>query len=170
MKKSNMIILVAFVTFATISGGCFLYSASYKNLDPRCKDWVKQYYAEYDRSKQFILSIPDPETRYNYYMCINRITATFAIGDDVFNDIPTEAIKMLKEKLPTCEGNFQCWKTFSIIEEIHLSGSYNVSKDAEMISIMKNSVSRVKTEGFKEDAEKIIRDITSTRNQQTGHK
>jgi len=170
MKRSNLIILFVFVTFATISSGCFLYSASYKNLDPRCKSWVKQYYAEYDRSKQFILSIPDAETRYNYYMCINRITATFAIGDDVFNDIPTPAIKMLKEKLPTCKGSWEYWKSFGIIYELHLSGSYDVSKDEEMVSIMEISASRMTSDIFKEDAEKMIRHITNSRNQKTVNK
>lgn len=170
MKKSNAIILIVFVTFATISSGCFLYSASYKNLDPRCKGWVKQYYAEYDRSKEFILSIPDAETRYSYYICINRITATFAIGDDVFNDIPTPTIKMLKEKLPTCKGSWEYWKSFGIIYELHFSGSYNVSKDEEMISIMKNSVSRITSEIFKEDAERMIRYITSSGTQKTVNK
>lgn len=159
MKKSNAITLLISVTFAAISSGCFLYSASYKGLDPRCKEWVKQYYKEYDTSRKHALSIPDAETRYNYYMCINRITATFAIGDYVFNDIPEPTITLLKKTLPENNDEFQAWKSISIISELNTSGAYDVSKDHEMIQILLNRVSRMEDGPFKTSGQKMINRI-----------
>ena len=158
----KVVALCVFVTGVVFVQGCIFYRTDYGKFDARCRTWIQDVKANgMSYANDAAIKIPDAKSKYAYFVCVNDVTGMMMVSYDIFYDVPIETVEVVKGLLLETECDFDAWNMVNILKKLHLRQVYNVASDAEMVAMMKQRVSVMKVEIYKEDAEATIRKILS---------
>jgi len=143
----------------SLLAGCF--HADDPSLDSQCDALIDTFFRKSDEVQMAKFSAYPLEKKYVVFICGNQVIhppRLYLAG--MLAQEGAEVVDFLKDKLKKTSGDLTIRDIIYVFSEMDRLGTYDIADDDELVTLLANSVNRMKTD-WKTVTEKTLRGIVS---------
>lgn len=106
-----------------------------------------------DQAKRII---PDPQERYNYYMCVKSHMHPITQDPDIFFPDAEASAKIVGHSLDKQENTKDIILTLIILYTMHMRGKYDVVADEEIMGAIIKSKSKIAADKSQKEFDELV--------------
>jgi len=138
--------------------GCSFYRAHFP-YNQECRAWIGEVNGDSymgmtpDQAKR---TIPDPQERYNYYMCVNSHMHPITQDPDIFFPDAEASAKIVGHSLDKQENTKDIFLTLRILYTMHMRGKYDVIADEQIMEAIIKSKSKIADDRSQKEFDELV--------------